>query len=134
MKWRLPIVPTGELDGRQDLLIARSSSAIIVPTGELDGRQDPEGKGKTKKSIVPTGELDGRQDLASASPFPLAHCTNWGIGWPARLVGNLNRERGHCTNWGIGWPARLGVQRGQGQDLLYQLGNWMAGKTRRNSL
>ena len=37
-------------------------SAPIVPTGELDGRQDYEVLGNVLLNIVPTGELDGRQD------------------------------------------------------------------------
>ena len=36
----VPIVPTGELEGRQDLMVLASMVAYIVPTGELEGRQD----------------------------------------------------------------------------------------------
>ena len=35
---------------------------MIVPTGELDGRQDYRALLGLKPRIVPTGELDGRQD------------------------------------------------------------------------
>ena len=34
------IVPTGELEGRQDIVTLDNSVAAIVPTGELEGRQD----------------------------------------------------------------------------------------------
>ena len=34
------IVPTGELEGRQDMLNQLGRVLRIVPTGELEGRQD----------------------------------------------------------------------------------------------
>ena len=34
------IVPTGELEGRQDRSVLLDRPAGIVPTGELEGRQD----------------------------------------------------------------------------------------------
>ena len=34
------IVPTGELEGRQDVQLCAMKSPLIVPTGELEGRQD----------------------------------------------------------------------------------------------
>ena len=58
----LAIVPTGELDGRQDENIADLMCLNIVPTGELDGRQDLMVSRPSFIAIVPTGELDGRQD------------------------------------------------------------------------
>ena len=58
----LAIVPTGELDGRQDGWLGHLSGADIVPTGELDGRQDSRCMCHHAEQIVPTGELDGRQD------------------------------------------------------------------------
>ena len=57
---------------------------MIVPTGELDGRQDVDTGTAVDIPIVPTGELDGRQDYGCDVPL---------------------------------------------KDKLYQLGNWMAGKT-----
>ena len=39
-RWIASIVPTGELDGRQDLRPLLLCVSMIVPTGELDGRQD----------------------------------------------------------------------------------------------
>lgn len=35
----------------------------IVPTGELEGREDRDGLGVRASCIVPTGELEGREDL-----------------------------------------------------------------------
>ena len=34
----------------------------IVPTGELEGRQDNRSTHEVLNAIVPTGELEGRQD------------------------------------------------------------------------
>ena len=34
------IVPTGELEGRQDYIARLDDAGLIVPTGELEGRQD----------------------------------------------------------------------------------------------
>ena len=34
------IVPTGELEGRQDSIARLDDAGLIVPTGELEGRQD----------------------------------------------------------------------------------------------
>ena len=56
------IVPTGELEGRQDEPIRRMLVQPIVPTGELEGRQDHGLVDDAQKLIVPTGELEGRQD------------------------------------------------------------------------
>ena len=36
----LGIVPTGELEGRQDCIPQLVRDKLIVPTGELEGRQD----------------------------------------------------------------------------------------------
>ena len=36
------IVPTGELEGRQDSARHALPPSSIVPTGELEGRQDPD--------------------------------------------------------------------------------------------
>ncbi|WP_418825245.1 hypothetical protein, partial [Paratractidigestivibacter faecalis] len=60
----LGIVPTGELEGRQDRQKREIDPSWIVPTGELEGRQDPASRGPLRLSIVPTGELEGRQDQA----------------------------------------------------------------------
>ena len=61
----LGIVPTGELEGRQDRTNSLMIGVGIVPTGELEGRQDYLRKLNDKKCIVPTGELEGRQDEAA---------------------------------------------------------------------
>ena len=34
------IVPTGELEGREDTVVTVAGVGIIVPTGELEGRED----------------------------------------------------------------------------------------------
>ena len=125
----------------------------IVPTGELEGRQDAELVGGIDEPIVPTGELEGRQD-GRISPLPrrsyctnwgigrpvrpcarahlaIVDCTNWGIGRPARLVDGARGPRLDCTNWGIGRPARRTARDKRIEDVLYQLGNWKAGKTPR---
>ena len=78
------IVPTGELEGRQDVWLSASVSILIVPTGELEGRQDPPYSVPGTKTIVPTGELEGRQDLCLICAARIQNCTNWGIGRPAR--------------------------------------------------
>ena len=58
----LGIVPTGELEGRQDSTVINRGSVFIVPTGELEGRQDGSVFTCGLLRIVPTGELEGRQD------------------------------------------------------------------------
>ena len=56
------IVPTGELEGREDCALSAPTSSKIVPTGELEGREDPCVCGVSLHTIVPTGELEGRED------------------------------------------------------------------------
>ena len=56
------IVPTGELEGRQDFRVPGEMMDAIVPTGELEGRQDDAMTHIAGLTIVPTGELEGRQD------------------------------------------------------------------------
>ena len=56
------IVPTGELEGRQDCFGVCAYRLLIVPTGELEGRQDNSDWLGPLVVIVPTGELEGRQD------------------------------------------------------------------------
>ena len=43
MSWHVPahIVPTGELEGREDWEQRVVQDRLIVPTGELEGREDP---------------------------------------------------------------------------------------------
>ena len=57
------IVPTGELEGREDLPAASVALSAIVPTGELEGREDKSVGEDESEKIVPTGELEGREDL-----------------------------------------------------------------------
>ena len=56
-------------------------------------------------------------------------CTNWGIGRPARQVVVVQKSAVDCTNWGIGRPARPISCSGDVTGILYQLGNWKAGRT-----
>ena len=63
------IVPTGELEGRQDAEGLGEVEEGIVPTGELEGRQDRRERTSPTTFIVPTGELEGRQ---GSSGFPVA--------------------------------------------------------------
>ena len=42
---------------------------VIVPTGELEGRQDRGALDGADIAIVPTGELEGRQDSSAARRF-----------------------------------------------------------------
>ena len=56
------IVPTGELEGREDCADILGAFVSIVPTGELEGREDCEGEVGGVDGIVPTGELEGRED------------------------------------------------------------------------
>ena len=85
------IVPTGELEGRQDKGFVLNDEMLIVPTGELEGRQDKAMGFVVSTNIVPTGELEGRQDWKTKTDNLAQDCTNWGIGRPARHVG----ESGH---------------------------------------
>ena len=80
---------------------------VIVPTGELEGRQDVKETYVLNHLIVPTGELEGRQDKCRMVVFEQRDCTNWGIGRPARLPKQGCCLPRNCTNWGIGRPARL---------------------------
>ena len=48
----------------------------IVPTGELEGRQDAELVGGIDEPIVPTGELEGRQDGRKDTIPKLSHINN----------------------------------------------------------
>ena len=57
------IVPTGELEGREDCLGTLRPMVLIVPTGELEGREDSPVCVVPTVTIVPTGELEGREDL-----------------------------------------------------------------------
>ena len=56
------IVPTGELEGREDLISTLMAAIAIVPTGELEGREDRDSSPLRRLFIVPTGELEGRED------------------------------------------------------------------------
>ena len=125
----LGIVPTGELEGRQDSESIASSSDFIVPTGELEGRQDCGAFDIDGTSIVPTGELEGRQDTFTVDVGRGANCTNWGIGRPARPVDRAvvqPAELYQLGNWKAGKTSRRATTISTG---LYQLGNWKAGKT-----
>ena len=56
------IVPTGELEDREDHRVAAQAPRLIVPTGELEDREDSLPIADGPKTIVPTGELEDRED------------------------------------------------------------------------
>ena len=54
----------------------------IVPTGELEGREDPRVRRVARRRIVPTGELEGREDFdgEQLDTFRLYQLGNWKAG------------------------------------------------------
>ena len=58
------IVPTGELDGRQDRGPVVSNGEVIVPTGELDGRQDHRGAEAVPRGLYQLGNWMAGKTIA----------------------------------------------------------------------
>ena len=125
------IVPTGELEGRQDARFLPFLSVLIVPTGELEGRQDFSStlidvlQNCTNWGVGRAPRLHGRVG------GPPLDCTNWGVGRAPRLPFDLFLRPVYCTNWGVGRAPRLGRCKRRCGSLLYQLGSWKGAKTAR---
>ena len=64
----------------------------------------------------------------SQGVFWFGHCTNWGIGKPARPMRRAAGGAVDCTNWGIGKPARPSQRR---VNRAQYCTNWGIGKPAR---
>ena len=56
-----PIIPTGELEGREGFSTLGFSDEVIIPTGELEGREGIMRSPLSTFPIIQTGESEGRK-------------------------------------------------------------------------
>ena len=87
------------------LLSIAALDASIVPTGELEGRQDVRGFYHGLNALYQLGNWKAgkTRQASSTSKKRLYQLGNWKAG---KTLTMFSRMPMNCTNWGIGRPAR----------------------------